>query len=365
MWNMRKVPLAVLWLFACMHHVTGQQLAAYWDNQNHFYIFDDGTSRQVEYLPVKSYQVGGTCILYINSQNRLKMYYNGKTSTLEQYAAGHYEALDYLAVYSFAGTVKVIENGAVGMLGTNIAQYLAEDSLVVYYDKGEEWLAAYYKKSTVVLEDGLAGRSFDGLAAGDNLVAWVSALSNSLKVFYQGRITVVDPFFSGSRYKAGRDILVYISEADRKFRVFYQGSQRVLEEFPPASFEVGDGIVAYVDHVGRFKVFSNGSVQEISSFAPEFYSIRNRIILFAEQGYFKTWYKEQTYVLEHYVPADWKASWNTIVYWDMIGNLKVFRDGVNKILTYDLVEEVQLFRDIIVVNKGMNNCDVYYKGQQY
>jgi hypothetical protein len=160
-------------------------------------------------------------------------------------------------------------------------------------------------------------------------------------------------------------MLAYISAADQKFRVFYQGAIIVLEDFPPASYEVGDGIVAYTDHTGRFKIFSDGIVREISSFGPDFYQIRNRIVLFGEQGYFKAYCDDRTYVLEHYVPTEWKASWNTIVYRDINGNLKVFRDGVTRILTYDLIEEINLYRDVIVVNKGMNNCNVYYQGRKY
>lgn len=363
--DMAKMLLAVGWLFGSLLPASGQQLAVFPDNQDHFYIFDDGISRQVEYLPVKSFQVGGTCILYVDNQNRLKLYSRGNVSMLERNAAGQYQALDYLAVYSFAGVVKIIQDGEVVLLGNRINRYMAEDSLIVFYDGGQEWLAAYYKGSTMVLEDGLAGRSFDGLVAGDNLAAWVSAISNNLKVFYLGETITLEPFYSGNRYKAGRDILGYVSASDQKFKVFYKGDLIVLEEFPPASYVVGDGIVAYTDHTGRFKVFSDGQVQEISSFSPDFYTIRNRIILFTEQGYFKTWYKESTYVLEHYMPSEWKASWNTILYRDINGNLKLFRDGESRILTYDIVETVDLYRDVVVVNKGMNNCNVYYKGQKY
>lgn len=363
--DVAKVLPVIFCLSLWLPPASGQQLAAYLDNQKHFYIFDAGTSRQVEYLPVKSFQVGGDCILYVDSQNRLKMYYRGNVSMLERNAAGQYQALDYLAVYSFAGVVKVYESGEAVLLGNQVARYLAEDSLVVFYDRGQEWLAVYYRGTAVVLEDGLAGTSFDGLVAADNLVAWVSAISGNLNVFYRGNTTLVEQYFSGRNYQAGRDILAYVSGADQRFRVFYQGETKVIEEFPPAAYKAGDGIVAYIDHTGRFKVFSDGRVQEISSFGPDFFEVRNRIVLFAEQGYFKTCYKDSTYVLEHYIPTEWDASWNTIVYRDINRNLKVFTDGENRVLTYDLVESVVLYRDVIVVNKGMNNCNIYYRGIKY
>ncbi len=66
-----------------------------------------------------------------------------------------------------------------------------------------------------------------------------------------------------------------------------------------------------------------------------------------------------------YIPNDWKAEWNTIVYQDLNKNIKIFSRGDSKILTYDLAEKIELYRDLVVVNKGMNNWNVYYQGKKY
>ena len=63
--------------------LSAQNLAAYQDNQGYFFIFDKGKTIQAEYLPVKKFSVGGQCLLYVDSQNHLKMYYRGKITTLE------------------------------------------------------------------------------------------------------------------------------------------------------------------------------------------------------------------------------------------------------------------------------------------
>lgn len=363
--SISRISFSVLLFVVFCFPATGQQLAAFQDNQNRFYIFDDGVITQAEYLPVKSFQIGGTCLLYVDNRNHLKMYYNGNITTLEVNGVGKYEVLDYLAAYSFAGVVKIVENGVVTTVSTNAVQYLAEDSLVVFYDQSKELLAVYYKGNIEVLEDGLAGRSYSGLRCGDNIVAYVSTITEDLKAFYNGSLVVVEPFFSGSRYKAGKDILAYMNAADQKFKVFYRGQITVLEDFYPLSYQVGDGIVAYIDHSGAFKIFSNGHIHEISGFEPDFYRVNKWVVVFGEQGHFKTWYKENLYVLENYIPFDWEADWNTIVYRDINRNLKLFRDGESSVLTYDLIEGVQLFRDIIVANRGMNNYNVYYKGKKY
>jgi hypothetical protein len=345
--------------------LSAQHLAAYQDNQGYFFIFDKGKKIQAEYLPVKQFSVGGQCLLYVDSQNHLKMYYGGKITTLEVNQVSKFEAMDYLSVYSIGSIVKIIENGQVTTISTYAIQYLAEDSLVAFYDRGQQLLAVYYKGRIQMLEDGLTGRTNVMFRASDNIVAYVSLRTGDLKAFTNGKIQEILPFVQGGSFKTGRDVVAYVAPSEQNFRAFYKGADYVLEDFPPASYQVGDDIVAYVDNTGSFKVFSNGETTQITSFPPDFYQVRNKLIIYGEQGYFKVWYDNNPILLETSIPNDWKAGWNTIVYRDLNKNIKIFSHGDSKILTYDLAETIDLYRDLVVVNKGMNNWNIYYQGKKY
>jgi hypothetical protein len=362
LWN--KIFLLIL--FACSNPVYAQ-LAAYHDNQGRFYIFDNGKTIEAEYLPVKEFSVGGRCILYTDNRSRLKMYYKGIVTTLSVNAPDHFAALDYLAVYSTGGVVSIIDNGHNFTVSTNSLMYNAQDSLVTFYDASQELLAVYYKGRIQMLEDGLAGKIASQFKSGDNLVAYISSRTLDFKIFYLGQTRVIEPFLSGGSFQTGRDIVAYVNQADMKFRMFYKGDVYLAEEFPPESWQVGDGIAAYVDNTGSFKVFCDGEVINIGSFKPDFYMVQNRMIIYGEKGYFKAWYNYRSYTLETFIPntKDWIADWNTVVYIDLNRNVKIFNQGENKVLTYDLAEEIALYRDIVVVNKGMNNHNVYYKGKKY
>jgi hypothetical protein len=343
----------------------GQTLAAFQDNQKRFMVFDNGKIIQAEYLPVKDFSVGGSCILYIDNRSHLKMYYQGEITTLEVGGVSQFEALDYLAVYAVGSIVKIIEKGRVTTVTTHALRYQAQDSLVTFYDQNRELLALYYKGRIVVLEDGLAGKPYDNFRSGDNMVAYVSTRTWELRAFHKGLIEILEPSFSGGNFKCGRDIVAYVTPYEQKFKVFWQGQSFELEEFPPQSYQVGDGLVAYVDNTGSFKVFKQGETIEIASFVPDFYTVANQMVLYGEQGYFKTWFQDAPYLLETYIPNKWFADWNTIVYIDLNRNVKIFSRGEHKILTYDLAEVISLYRDVVVVNRGMNNCNVYYNGKKY
>jgi hypothetical protein len=345
--------------------LSAQQLAAYQDNQGYFFIFDKGKTIQAEYLPVKQFSVGGQCLLYVDSQNHLKMYYRGNITTLEVNQVSRFAAMDYLSVYSIGNIVKIVENGQVTTISTYAVQYIAEDSLVAFYDRTQQLLAVYYKGRIQMLEDGLTGRTNVMFKAADNIVAFVSLRTGDLKAFTHGKIQEILPFVQGGSFKTGRDVVAYVAPSEQNFRVFFKGTDYTLEDFPPASYQVGDDIVGYVDNTGSFKIFSNGETTQISSFPPDFYQVRDKMIIYGEKGYFKVWYEDNPYLLETYVPNDWKAEWNTIVYRDLNKNIKIFTKGDSKILTYDLAEKIELYRDLVVVNKGMNNWNVYYLGKKY
>ncbi|HLO61057.1 MAG TPA: hypothetical protein VK179_20070 [Bacteroidales bacterium] len=341
------------------------QLAAFHDNQDKFHIFDRGKLTEAEYLPVNSFSVGGNCLLYVDNRNHLKMYHNGQVSELEVSNPTKYIAKDYLAVYSIGGIVRIIDNGRVFTVSTNSVTWAAEDSLVTFYDVSQQLLAVYYKGEIHMLEDGLAGSPANQFRTGSNLVAYVSSRTKDFKIFYGGENREIEPFISGGSFKTGRDVVAWVNQGDQKMRVFLKGEIYDVEDFPPASYQVGDGIVAYIDNTGSFKVFTEGDVVTISSFKPDFYRVVNGMVIYGEQGYFKVWYNDQFYTLESFTPGDFKAEWSTIVYRDVNRNVKVFSAGESKVLTYDIAEETNLYRDVIVVNKGMNNNNVYYRGKKY
>jgi hypothetical protein len=352
-------------MILCCNQAFSQQLAAFHDNMGRFQVFDNGRIIQAEYLPVTEFSVGGQCLLYTDNRNNLKMYYKGTFSTLEVNAPDHIMALDYLAVYSFGGVVKIINNGKVSTISTSSIEYQAEDSLVTFYDRSKSLLAVFYKGRIHMLEDGLAGRPNNSFKTGDNLVAYISSRTQDLKVFYHGENRVIEPFQSGGSFETGRDVVAYVNQADLKFRVFHKGEVYLAEEFPPESYQTGDGLVAYVDNTGSFRLFIDGEFTGISSRAPEFYEVKNRMVIYHEQGYFKVWYNYRTYTLETYIPDKYKADWNTIIYKDLNRNVKIFTKGESKVLTYDLAEEIELYRDVVVINKGMNNHNVYFGGKKY
>ncbi len=350
--------------FFCLPSIA-QHLAAFHDNQGRFQIFDQGKIIQADYLPVKEFKVGANCILYIDNKDNFKMYAGGSITTLEMHAPKEYVTLDHFAVYSYGGIVKIIENGDIQTITTHAVNYQAGDSLVSFYDASQQLLAVYYKRKIHMLEDGISGNTARQVQSGDNIVAYISSATGEFKIFYNGENRAIEPFLMGGSYRTGLDIVGFVNNSDSRLRVFYKGEIFDLEDFQPKEWQAGDEILAYVDHMGNFKAFVQGNVVDIASFAPDFFKVVDQMIIYSEKGYFRVWVNDRSYLLENYIPEKWHAQWSNLIYRDISNHVKIFSNGETRVLTYDLAEDIALYRGVVLVNKGMNNHNVYYKGKKY
>jgi hypothetical protein len=353
-----------------------QDLAAYNNYLDHFYIFDHGKSIKVEDLRANSWAIGGECVLYINSQGNLCLYKDSEVTKLEGGGVTKYFATDHLCAYSIFQKLKVVENRTPVTLSYNCPIYSVQDSMIVFYDEVKSSLRLYNKGQVTDIESGLLGFPITGvvlpdssigffIAFGDNTVAYISSLTNDFKIWYNGSVNVILSNIGYLPFKAGRDIVAYINKLDNTFHAYYKGNDYVLENFVPKSYKIGDGFVAYVSNTGDFKVFYNGEISTLMSYAPTKYVISDNLLFFDDGNYFKAFWKGQTIELETFVPNVFSYDWNSLVYLDNTNRVWLFSDGEKKYLLNDLITYIKNYRDLIIMGAKINRTIIYYKGKTY
>ena len=350
-------------VYSCL--LFSQHLGAYTDYKGYFFIFDHGEHHKVEDLPVQSFRIGGTQVLYIDSKGDLKMYENGTVKELEKSGVNEYYATDHLAAYSIFEKLRVIENGEPVTLSYRCPVYRVEDSLIVFYDKNMESLRIYYDGDTEDIESGMIGIPVQSIRSGDNIVAYISSRVNDFKIYYKGENQTILEHIDRISFKAGKDIVAYINPLDNTFNAFYRGEIFTLEDFPPRSYRMGDGFVAYVDNMGSFKVFSSLGVQELSSYAPDGYTCEDYILSYSDYDYAKVFTRGNMYELENYIPRLMKIDWNTVVYVDNTNRVWMFTGGEKKYLINEMITGLNIYRDLIVIDLKMDQHLIYYQGEFY
>ncbi len=362
---MRNIFFSSLFCFAVLSDICSQHLAAYLDYLERFFVFDRGITTQLEQYKVNSFQVGGNCMVYVDYGDDLKVYHRGEVRTLEHTAPTEYYVTDYLVGYSFYDVLKIFEDGKHKTLSTNVDRYIVEDSLIVFYDQVQKELKVYQNGKVITIEDGLLQWPIIKFFSGDNILAYVTSFDNKFKIYYRGQVHVIDDFVRETVFKAGRDIVAYMNITTYTFVVFYKGDFYELEAFAPKSFQVGDEMMAYVDMNDQFKLFENGELITISTFEPEFYILKDSMLVFSEDGFLKTWCDDEIYTIERYIPDQYRISERTIAYIDVNNRIKAFRRCKPEHISYEMVNSLDMIRNLIIYNVGVNTTKIFYNGKVY
>jgi hypothetical protein len=339
-----------------------QNLAAYSDYKNYFFTFDKGQTKEAEYLPVQSFQVGGNSIAYIANNSSLKAYYQGKIMTLSDGIITKFQASDYLVSFSINQMLSVFDNGKVSPLTSFAESYSTGDSLVAFYDDRNRKFNIYYNSNIAMLEDGMTQAPVQTFKMGDNIFAYVNYL-NEFKLFYRGESIKLMTVNRSLPYDAGKNVVAYCNDS-YGFSAFYKGTTYDLETFQPKSFAVGDDMIAYVTTNEELNVFYDGKTQLLCSFDPPFYKVADSLIVYNEREKFKVFYRGQSYTLENYIPTDFRVDFNTVAYLDQQGRLKTFCGGKTTLVTNSRIDQFDLYRNVIRY-RVYNDNYIYYNSKVY
>jgi hypothetical protein len=328
-------------------------------------VFDRGAFRQVEPRKPTTIHIGGNYVAYTDNRDDLKVYRDGKTHLVDQASEIDFTVTDHLLGFSLAGILKVFD-GKPKLLTPNVGPYVVEDSLIMFKDQLQGAVYVYYNGETIKLEDQLAGNAMVQVKTGDNVVAWVSAFDRKLKVFYQGEALELSEFVTEMDFKCGLDLVAFRDAYDNSFRAFHQGRIYDLEDQMPHRYEVGKGIMAWLDLTGAIKILQDGMVYTAMGYEPQSWDVIDSLVVIQDRGVFNVFADGRFHEVERVVPQKWQVSWGTLAYVDVDRTLKVWRKGRTEvILQGQPVQEFRVDRGLVIARQNIRTARIWWRGQIY
>ncbi len=353
----------IIFLLVLKHQGQGQAPTAFMDYRDYFVVFQYGQFNAIEHLPVKSFQMGGECIAYLDNTEAFKVAYQSEVFTLSENITS-YKATDSFVWYVFYDQLKVFDRGEDIVLSPMTEQYSVGDRIAAFVDENMNLFRIYENGKFRYEEDENVGSGIRGIKTGDNICCFINR-ENYLVIYYGGQIYEIFYVDRQVQYSADKNIAAYVDYRDNSFHCFYKGFTTELEQFAPLSFRVGDDLVAYVSNTGDFKVFNNGEMTTVNSFEPDFYAVKDSVVVFGYEGYFYTYWNNSTIQLENYIPDNYQIDNSSISYIDLSGALKVVENGATKIVTYEQIREFVLNSDVLLYQVGIREFKVYYNNEIY
>jgi len=359
---MRKFVLMVM-LFILGSGLKAQNLNAYSDIRNYFYIFDNGGLVEAEYNPVTSPKVGGNSVAYVDNSSNFKIYYNGTSNIEADNKPDAFFETDNLVVYDFNKRLSVFDRGQTTTLCYQHGKFAVGDSIVIFYDTISFTLKVY-KDGVVKEAEGLYDKAPPlSMKAGDNVAAYVN-YNNYFRVYYGDKAYELETN-PPSKYKVGCNTVAYVDGATQNFKVFYKGNTLQLETFPPASFKVGDDLVAYVDNQGNFKVFYMGELTTVSTYEPQYYDAEDHVVIYGDAQNFNAFYQGVSTKLETYKPDSYQLDFNSIAYKDRFNHIRFFSEGSFRDVSNQIINTYQLTRNVLMYQTDIESMHFYCNGKNY
>ena len=357
--------LTVLMAVLAMLPLQAQDVTAFIDYIDLLYVFDRGIIRQIEPRKPIAVHVGGNYLAYTDNRDDLKVYRNGRTQVVDHASDLEPIVTDHLLGFKVAGILKIFD-GRPRVLTPNVGMFVVEDSLVAFKDEVQRAIYVYYDGEVTKLEDQLAGNALVQWKTGDNLVAWVSAFDRLFKVYYHGHVYELSDLVTDMDFKCGLDIVAYRDAYDHTFKVFHQGQIYDLEERMPQRYEVGKGILAWLDLTGALKVFEGGKVHTAMEFEPQRWEVVDSLVVIEDRSFFNVFNRGRFHEVERIIPHKWQASWGTLAYVDVDRSLKVWRNGTTEVIMRGQpVQEFRVDRGLVLARLNVRTARIWWRGEIY
>ena len=337
-------------------------IQGYKDFRNYLYIFENGMPRQLEQQPVRAFKAKGELIAYANNANDLMVYYKGEKFKLGDMTATSFEVTQSYMYFQRDQLLNVFDKGKVTPLTFFIRDFKTSDSLIAFRDRNVDILRVYWGGAIHDLEITLAG-SLTDYKAGENTVAYVNN-TGFFKVYLDDHVFDIDNIPPVS-YDPGGNLVAYVDGLYNYLKVFYNGKILVLEKFQPQSLKAGVDMIAYVADDNSFKVFNRGRLMKAEAYAPDFYIVRDRSVLFYINNRLQIICDGIRYELGEFLPKSYQLSENNAAWMDVSGRLHMFTEGKSYEVTLEAITGFELNGNTLKYDLPDGTSRVWYKGKVY
>lgn len=339
-----------------------QYIQAYEDFRKYFYVFYNGVSYQLESQPVQSYVVSSESVLYVDQATNLKAWYKGEKFDLGEGNNLQFNSSNNLISYQRDQVLYVFDNGKSKRLTSFLKEYVVGNEIIIFKEDNLDILKAYYNREIIDIEYTLVSK-LGSYKVGDNAVAYVNG-NGYFKVFSNGETLELEQW-EATQFVCGKDMVGYVDGSTQNLKLFYKDKVLKLENFPPASMQMGANIFAYVSDESAFKVYSNGKLLKVESYAPDFYKVKDNICVFFTENKLQIMLEGTRYELGNFTPQSYQISNSNIAWKDNAGRLKMFDKGKVLDVTSEIVSSYSLNGDVLQYIGGDNYSHIFYRGKNY
>ncbi|MCC6385395.1 MAG: hypothetical protein LC117_00270 [Bacteroidia bacterium] len=339
-----------------------QNINAYNDYRNHFFVFNTGVTTQLEHQKIISFKTSLRMVAYEDNTNTLKVWCNNQVTTLEKAWNGTYDVTDHMVVFLNFGVLRVFNGTHIHELTTHAGKFTIAEDAVLFLDEQYLFLKAFINGRIYELENIAIGDVHE-FKAGYNTAAFIT-YNNRFNIFYNGIMTQAENYPPVS-YQCGKDVIAWIDESTQLFKAFISGKIFKLSEFKPKSYQVADSLIAFIGEDGDFNVVTGKTTRKIEPSEPPFYSAVERMVVYELNGYFMAYVNGAKYELEAYIPEHYHIHNDKIAWLDSNNRIKLLINGNIETVTYQGTKNFSVNGNTVYFIDNTGQEKIYFNKKVY
>ncbi|MEX1191248.1 MAG: hypothetical protein WEA99_04690 [Brumimicrobium sp.] len=342
--------------------IYSQDVFPYLDNLEYLKSFQNGQSKQIDYLKPVDFSYSEKVVAYIDNKSDFFIYDGVKKEKMTGMANGYDVGIDIVAWHT-GPIVSIWDDGEKQTITRFGRRYKVTDSLVVFEDLRDNVIRVYYNDSIYDLYYSIGDLRFPK-HIGSNSVGFTGN-GNVQYSFVAGEILEIGVINDKVKYEAGGNLVAFNDPFNQSFAVAYADEIIDVEPITVNDYKVGYDIVVYRDRNQNLKGYINKELKDLSNYSASFYEVFRDMIVWGENGFFYAYYEGKKYELANYFPSEYKIRNGIVAFRNQNGGVSVFYDEKVEIISNLRNAEFEVNGNTVRVQVNKGNYNFFKDGKIY
>jgi hypothetical protein len=329
----------------------GQWPVPFVDDQGHFVVYANGRFERIEKQAPLRYEAQDGQVIYTDAEGRLKIFIaeGRRLHMLHPGPVERWQVAGGKAAWRAGDTLFVLREARGIAIAHPVDRFEVTDSLVVFHDLSAGELRTLWRGQVLPIAT-ITGRSERAQwRTGSNTVTFHDRSSLKLFLFHAGRVELLTDSADMGLVANGGGVTGYWDEEQARFMVREDGVDHRVSDLRPISAKAGEGVLAFVDGVGKLRCWMGGMLHTVMHGTPTEYWVQDDLLLYLKNGRLELFTPSGPMTVGDQVPERWAVHDRRLVYLDIDRRLWSIRNGKRERLgTEAAIPTFELFGDAVL-----------------
>ncbi len=321
------------------------------DREGHFVVFANGRFERLEKEPPLRYEAQDGQVIYADAAGRLKIFLaeGRRLHLLHSGPVDRWQVAGGRAAWRAGDTLFVLREARGVPVAHPVDRFDVTDSLVVFNDLGAGELRVLWRGQVLPIATVTGGSERAQWRTGSNTVTFHDRSTLKLFLFRAGQVELLTDSADMGLVANGGGLAGYWDDVNDRFMLRTGGADHRISDLRPLSAKAGEGVLAFVDGVGKLRCWMGGQLHTVLQVPPTDYWVQDSVLLYLNEGRLELFAPSGAMTVEDYVPERWAVSDARLVYLDIDRRLWSVHGGRRKRLgTEAAIPTFELYGDAVL-----------------